>query len=88
MEVSMEDSQDAWFPAKRYGWGWGLPRKWQGWVVLLVYLAIIVLVILRFPPAQGVGTFLGMVLVATFLFGLVCWWKGETPRWRWGDKSR
>lgn len=23
-----------WFPAKRYGWGWGLPSSWQGWVVL------------------------------------------------------
>lgn len=23
-----------WFPAKRYGWGWGLPVTWQGWVVL------------------------------------------------------
>jgi hypothetical protein len=21
-----------WFPAKRYGWGWGLPCCWQGWV--------------------------------------------------------
>jgi hypothetical protein len=23
-----------WFPAKRYGWGWGLPVTWQGWAVL------------------------------------------------------
>ncbi|HTS17465.1 MAG TPA: hypothetical protein VMP11_07825 [Verrucomicrobiae bacterium] len=23
-----------WFRAKRYGWGWGLPCAWQGWVVL------------------------------------------------------
>jgi hypothetical protein len=23
---------DFWFPAKRYGWGWGLPVKWQGLV--------------------------------------------------------
>lgn len=26
-----------WFPAKRYGWGWGLPVAWQGWVVLLLF---------------------------------------------------
>ncbi len=23
-----------WFPAKRYGWGWGIPNVWQGWLVL------------------------------------------------------
>ena len=27
----------AWFPAKRYGYGWGLPSRWQGWVVMLVF---------------------------------------------------
>jgi hypothetical protein len=31
-----------WFPAKRYGWGWGLPVAWQGWVVLLAWLALFV----------------------------------------------
>ena len=28
-----------WFPAKRYGWGWGLPVRWQGWVVMAVFAA-------------------------------------------------
>jgi hypothetical protein len=83
----MEKPQEPWFPAKRYGWGWGLPRRWQGWLALLVYVAIIVLVIVRFPPSHGVGSFMALVLAATFLFGLVCWWKGEAPRWRWGDKD-
>jgi hypothetical protein len=27
-----------WFPAKRYGWGWGPPVTWQGWAVLVVWL--------------------------------------------------
>jgi hypothetical protein len=30
-----------WFPAKRYGWGWGSPATWQGWVVLLAWLATV-----------------------------------------------
>jgi hypothetical protein len=30
-----------WFPAKRYGWGWGLPSAWQGWVVLISYFALV-----------------------------------------------
>jgi len=36
-----EEEKKFWFPAKRYGWGWGLPCRWQGWVVLLIYLLLI-----------------------------------------------
>ena len=31
-----------WFRAKRYGYGAGLPFKWQGWVLLLSHIAAIV----------------------------------------------
>ena len=24
-----------WFPAKTFGWGWGVPKTWQGWVALV-----------------------------------------------------
>ena len=30
-----------WFPAKCYGLGWGLPVAWQGWVVLVGYLILL-----------------------------------------------
>ena len=30
----MNEPEKYWFPAKRYGWGWGLPSTWQGWIVL------------------------------------------------------
>lgn len=29
-----------WFPAKSHGWGWGVPKVWQGWVALLGCLGI------------------------------------------------
>jgi len=29
-----------WFPAKRYGWGWGPPVCWQGWVVVLLWAGL------------------------------------------------
>ena len=35
-----------WFPAKRYGWGWGLPLTWQGWMVVVLYFVLL-----------GAGTF-------------------------------
>jgi len=33
--------REFWFPAKRYGWGWGLPVAWQGWAVLIAYAAVL-----------------------------------------------
>jgi hypothetical protein len=36
-----------WFRAKRYGYGAGLPFKWQGWALLGVYaLALVPLVLI------------------------------------------
>ena len=33
-------SNDMWFPAKKRGYGWGLPVKWQGWATLVTVLVI------------------------------------------------
>lgn len=30
-----------WFRAKSYGYGTGLPFKWQGWVLLAAHMALI-----------------------------------------------
>jgi hypothetical protein len=75
----------AWFPTKRYGYGWGLPRRWQGWVVVLLYMAALLAatgLIATRPELFAACVFgLSVVLIA------ICWWKGEKPRWRWGDDS-
>ena len=71
-----------WFPAKTSGWGWGLPSRWEGWVVVWGHLALLVALI-RFLPADrhanrfwaGVGTLIASLMA-------ICWWKGEPPRWR------
>jgi len=34
------DKNDIWFPAKKFGYGWGMPKKWQGWVSLLGCLGL------------------------------------------------
>ena len=31
-----------WFRAKKFGYGAGLPFKWQGWVLLLSHMAVII----------------------------------------------
>lgn len=47
-----------WFPAKRYGWGWGLPVRWQGWVCLAAYMAGVALTLHFFRPAREPGLFM------------------------------
>ena len=74
-----------WFPTKRYGWGWGLPIRWEGWVVLGVYLALFPLGFLLFPPNERLVEFMVYTHVITLVLISVCWRKGEPPRWRWGD---
>jgi hypothetical protein len=70
----------AWFPARKYGWGWGLPQRWQGWVVIVGYIGALAL---GFPLLHTHPiTFIVYVQVVSLLLGLVCWIKGEKPRWR------
>ena len=73
-----------WFPSKTYGWGWGLPVTWQGWLVLANYAVLMVVVSLMFPPTTHHNTFIGCVAGLSAVLVLVCWLTGEPPRWRWG----
>lgn len=76
-----------WFPAKRYGWGWGLPVTWQGWLVLLSYFAVIFIAIAYFRPRNNVVGFLVSLVLASIVLVAVIAWKGEKPlAWRWGRK--
>ena len=34
-------NKDLWFRAKTFGWGWGLPLRWEGWVVYLIYFFLV-----------------------------------------------
>ena len=74
-----------WFPAKRYGWGWGFPITWQGWAI---FAAFLVLFAAGAPviAKHSVAGFMAYVVVLGALFTAVCWWKGEPPRWRWGGE--
>jgi hypothetical protein len=35
------NKKQIWFPAKKYGWGWGPPCTWQGWVVMVVWVGLV-----------------------------------------------
>jgi len=74
-----------WFPAKKFGWGWGLPTCWQGWAVYAAWLILLVggIPLISRGPRFALGY---AVYACTLGAGLiaVCWAKGEKPRWHWG----
>ena len=85
--VSMSDENRYWFPAKRYGWGWGFPIRWQGWVVIAIYVGSIAVAAAVLEPSRVPGRFAACLAVLTCVLVAVCWAKGEPPRWRWGDRD-
>jgi hypothetical protein len=53
-------------------------------VVLVAFFALFAGGVFLFPPKVNLGAFLiYQGLLAAILF-VVCWIKGEPPRWRWG----
>ncbi len=82
----MSDERKYWFPSKRYGWGWGPPSSWQGWVVVAVYFGLLGLDALLFLPDREHFYFLASAGILCVLLVAVCWLKGEPPEWRWGKR--
>ncbi|MFP7723624.1 hypothetical protein [Lysobacter sp. A3-1-A15] len=80
----MDNNKHYWFPAKSYGWGWGFPKTWQGWLVLLAYLAGIAAAVVFVRPEARPIEFYMIVGALTIALLIVCWFKGEPPKWRWG----
>jgi len=84
MEHKNKDTRKYWFPAKKYGWGWGLPSAWQGWLVFAIYICSIFLNILFLLNSNNKILFYLGIGFLTIILLLVCWIKGEPPKWRWG----
>lgn len=79
-----------WFKRKLYGWGW-TPARWQGWLVIAVYLVAVLLFALTIdknsPTREIVFTSVLPILILTITLIRICYKKGEKPRWQWGDTS-
>lgn len=79
-----------WFKAKNYGWGW-YPVTWQGWLTVILYITFITYrankVHLMFDTDSSfVFRYFFEVLFATIPLLIICYLKGEKPKWRWGKK--
>jgi hypothetical protein len=85
------DSQRTyWFRAKSYGWGW-VPATWQGWVILIAFIALIVGNVYRIDSRShsASDTLIQAVPESIFLILIligICWRTGERPQWRWGKR--
>ena len=73
----------AWFPAKKYGFGWGVPRRWQGWVVMLGYVGSVGGIAMSAVRTHYWLLVSSLTGLSALLIAL-CVWKGESPTWRWG----
>jgi uncharacterized membrane protein YhaH (DUF805 family) len=81
-----------WFKRRPYGWGWR-PVSWQGWLTVFVYL---LLIIIKFRyidrnSHSNSDTLIGFAvpfIILTSILILICYQKGETPRWQWGNKTK
>jgi hypothetical protein len=72
-----------WFRAKRYGWGWGFPATWQGWVVMIIWLLALIANALLL--SHNITLFVLLTVALSAVLFAICYAKGEPPRWRWGD---
>lgn len=82
-----DNPEHYWFKRKIWGWGW-VPVTWQGWAVIGLWLAVVVLFALTLdensPPQEVAFTFILPVLLSTIVLIRICYKKGEKPKWMWG----
>lgn len=75
---------EPWFEQKRFGYGAGVPCAWQGWALLLSYLAVVLGA--GIAVADEPGKPLVVILPATLLLILLS--RRHTRggwTWRWGS---
>jgi len=86
-----DNPQKYWFKRKLYGWGW-TPARWQGWVVIVVFLIFVLVSALDMsaraesgePTTAELGWFFFRILIAVIVLTVICYKTGEKPRWMWG----
>jgi hypothetical protein len=78
------NEKQIWFPAKRYGWGWGPPCAWQGWVVVAGFVVLVSAAGILLLPGRHFGLWIASIAALIAALIAICLAKGEKPRWRWG----
>ena len=75
-----------WFAPKRFGYGSGLPISWQGWLVTVLFLILVVGAAILFSDRPII--FFGVLIPATHALIII---TARTTRggwrWRWGEDA-
>lgn len=75
-----------WFAAKRYGIGPGRPISWQGWAIMLAFMALVALAAVRLKSNR-----LALVSTIATLMLIFLTISAKTTRggwrWHWGDED-
>lgn len=81
------NDETAWFSPKRIGFGPGLPIRWQGWVLMIAYLAIAISLSLelRNRPSQLIAA---LVLPTIAFLVISCRTTRGGCRWRFGGDEQ
>lgn len=77
----MEDGSNGWFYAKRYGYGSGLPRSWQGWVATALFVGAALAASIFLAPVSMLA-YVGVMIFLTSIFLLVAK-RTTTGGWKW-----
>ena len=78
-------NENDWFAPKRFGYGSGLPIRWQGWALVFGFSAALIGAAICLLPAHEL-LFTVITLIAAVVLTLISaqhtrgGWK-----WRWGD---
>ena len=81
----MNDHAD-WFAAKRFGYGAGLPIAWQGWAILVGFLATVAGVGILFEDRPAVAFAILLPMIITLMIVAMRTTRGGW-RWRWGARD-
>lgn len=80
----------AWFAPKRFGYGAGLPLRWQGWALLASYLCVLAGVVALDRSGSDMGRAAGFALFIAATAVLVTVSARRTRggwKWRWGGQD-
>lgn len=80
-----------WFVRKSYGWGW-TPSSWEGWLTILIFVMLGVANFYRIDAvshssSDTLVSFVPETLIMSLILIIICYLKGESPRWHWGNKT-
>lgn len=90
--INTASESKLWFKRKSFGWGW-TPVSWQGWAVLALYFLGLIKFFRESDLTSHSGSdflinFAVPFTMLTIFLIIICYIKGEKPKWQWGNLDK